>query len=258
MTKIYYFSATGNSLWSAKKIAELAGSPCELYDIGKELQKDEILVEAGDGGAVVLVFPAYAFGLPLAVRNFAQRAVFKTPYLAAFVTFGSIPGGALGALSKILKTKEGIAKLYFGRIPSVENYLAIFGHPGQGKIDQRVAMQQTASEEAARAVIERRANSAGSFYPLCAFVSGLFSKNARRLHKHYKIGDACNACGTCEKICPVSAVAVKDGRPAFNDKCEHCQGCVNLCPQRAIQFGRVKFGSPGYHHPQIDTADLAR
>jgi ferredoxin len=51
---------------------------------------------------------------------------------------------------------------------------------------------------------------------------------------------------------------MRDKRPFFSNKCEHCQACVDICPLRAIQFGRVKFGAPGYCHPAIGVEDLAR
>jgi len=47
----------------------------------------------GDSPKVIFVYPSYAYGLPLIVRRFAKRAVFRTPYLAAFVTYGSDSGG---------------------------------------------------------------------------------------------------------------------------------------------------------------------
>ena len=58
MTKIYYFSGTGNCLWSAKKIAQLIGTDSELYNIGLEVEKDKIIIEAE---AVVIVFPSYGY-----------------------------------------------------------------------------------------------------------------------------------------------------------------------------------------------------
>jgi ferredoxin len=88
-------------------------------------------------------------------------------------------------------------------------------------------------------------------------------------YKYYRLSKDCNGCGICEKTCPVSAIVMKDlpdhfqtsgqaRQPLFSKKCEHCQGCVNMCPLRAIQFGRVKFGTPGYRHPKININDLAR
>jgi len=254
MTKIFYFSGTGNSLWSAKKIAQIIGEPWELYNIGIEAQKENIIIDAE---AVVFVFPSYAYGLPIIVRRFAENAEFKTPYLSAFVTFGSSPRGTLGQLRRILK-KKGIGKMFFGRIPSIENYLALFGPPKTQTIERRKTMQEKATEEAARSVIERQENRVCAFSPFSAFVSWLFSLGIKIFYKKYQLADNCDGCGICEKICPVAAIVMKDGHPQFTHKCEHCQGCVNLCPLRAIQFGRVKFGTPGYRHPEIEIADLER
>jgi len=259
MTKIFYFSGTGNSLWSAKKIAQKISeeSPkekCELVSIGVEAQKSGIVIEAD---AVVFVFPSYAYGLPVIVRRFAKNAEFKTPYLAAFVTYGSSPGGTLGALRRILKKKK-IGKLFFMKIPAVENYLAIFGTPTEETIQKRVLMQEKATEEAAISIIKRSENKASLFYPFSAFVSWLCSLGIKIFYKFYKVGADCNGCGSCEKTCPVGAIVMKDGKPLFTSKCEHCQGCINMCPLRAIAFGRVKFGAQGYRHPQIAIGDLAR
>jgi len=254
MTKIFYFSGTGNSLWSAKKIAYIIGEPWELYNIGIEAQKNEIIIDAQ---AVILVFPSYAYGLPLLVRSFVKRAVFNTPYVASFVTFGSSPCGTLGILRRILK-KKGINKMYFGCIPSVENYLALFGVPDAKKIEHRFDMQKKATEKAAEALLEQRENSVNTFTVFSSFVSWLFSIGIKIFYKKYRVSGNCNGCAVCEKICPVAAITMQNGLPVFSSRCEHCQGCINICPLRAIQFGRVKFGNPGYCHPEITIADLER
>ena len=254
LTKIYHFSGTGNSLWSARKIARIIGGDYELINIGAEAYKSEIIIEAG---AVVFVFPSYAYGLPLIVHRFVKNAVFKTPYAAAFVTYGTSPGGTLGAMRRILK-KKGIAKLFFGRIPAVENYLAIFGPSKAETVRKRVLMQEKATEEAARCIVERRENKVSTLRFFSAFVSWLFSLGVKIFFKYYKVSDSCNGCGVCAKTCPVSAIVMKDGHPVFTPKCEHCQGCVDMCPLRVIKFWRVKFGAPGYRHPEITIGDLTR
>lgn len=254
MTKIFYFSGTGNSLWSAQRIAQLINDKSELLHIGAEAQKNEIIIEAD---AVILVFPSYAYGLPLIVRRFVKKAVFKTPYAAACVTFGSNPGGTLGALQRILKTKN-INTLFYGRIPAPENYLAIFGPVGAEHQKKQTLLQEQATEEAARCINERRENSVSSFYPFSAFVSLLFSLGVKIFYRYYRLSDNCNGCGICAKICPASAIEMREKRPVFTNKCEHCQGCVNLCPLRAIQFGRVKFGTPGYCHSAMSIEQLMR
>jgi ferredoxin len=224
-----------------------------LYNIGVEAQKDEIILEAEK---IILVFPSYAYGLPLIVSRFVKKAVFKTPFTAAFVTYGSSPGGTLAALSRILKRKNaGVS--FFGRIPAVENYLAIFGSPRKEKLERRLSMHREATEEAARCVIAGKGNRINTFRPFSALVSFLFSFGVKIFYKRYRISAGCNGCGICREICPVSAIVMKDGHPVFTEKCEHCQGCVNICPLRAIQFLRVKFGTPGYRHPDVAVSELA-
>jgi ferredoxin len=272
MTKIYYFSGTGNTLWSAKKIAGIIGQQCELFNIGMEIQprtpvrqdrgsplpKNEIVLEAD---AVVLLFPSYAFGMPVAVRRFVKKAVFKTPYVAAFGTHGTTPGGTLAALSRCLK-KRFAGAVFFGRIPAVENYIAIFG-PQEGEVVQkRTAMQSTATEEAACAITERRPCRVNTFRPFSAFVSLLFSLGIKIFYKFYQVSAECNGCGICEKVCPVANITLRenplgDKRPVFFAKCEHCQACFNWCPKKAILFGRLNAVIPRYHHPAITLTDMA-
>jgi len=265
MTKIYYFSGTGNSLWSAKRIAHNIsgvnpGEICELFNIGVEAQtalnrkKGETVIEAD---TVIFVFPSFAYGMPHVVRKFAKNVNFKTNYFAAFVTYGSSPGGTLGSLRRILKKKD-IVKMYFGKIPAVENYLAIFGTPKEKTIKLRCEMQEKATEEASRSVIEKKENSVSVFYPLSFLVYCLFTLGVKIFYNFFRVSDKCSACAVCEKICSVNAIVMKDGKPRFSSKCEHCQGCVNICPQRAIQFARVRFGTSGYCHPKISVNELKR
>jgi len=253
LIKIYYFSGTGNTLWSAKRIAEIYGPGCELINIGTEARKNEIIAEAE---AVVLLFPSYAYGLPVIVRRFLKKAVFKTPYAASFVTFGTRQGGALAGASRIIKRKK-INSAYYGLIPAVENYIAIFGPPKEETARKRLAMQSEATEFAARCVIERRTNSVATFRPFSAFVSLLFSLGIKIFYRFYRVSSACDGCGVCEKMCPVSAVAIRENRPVFSGKCEHCNGCFNWCPQKAISFGRLRPDTPRYHHPEIGVEGMS-
>jgi ferredoxin len=125
-------------------------------------------------------------------------------------------------------------------------------------MQKRLAMQHEATEAAARCVMERRTNRINTFRPLSDFVWFLFSLGTKIFYKHYRTSAECNGCGICEKVCPASAIAMRDGKPVFSAKCEHCNGCLNWCPKKAIHFARLNAKIPRYHHPEITLADMAR
>jgi len=267
VTKIYYFSGTGNTLWSAKRIAEaLRGAPadggsgaagagreeCRLFNIGAEAQRETVSIEAD---CLVILFPAYGYGLPGVVRRFLKKAVIRSPYTAFLVTFGTSPGGALAEAGRIAAGK-GLNRCFYGRIPSAENYIALFGPPAAGTLAQRLAMQEKATDSAALSIKERGTNRVRTFRPLSSLISLLFSAAKSFFYRMYKTGAECNGCGLCAKLCPVQAIVMKDGRPAFTGKCEHCQACLNWCPREAIGFGRLRSGVPRYRRPGVNIEDM--
>ena len=44
----------------------------------------------------------------------------------------------------------------------------------------------------------------------------------------------CIGCGSCEKLCPMGNITVKNGIAVSSDKCTMCYRCINKCPTRAI------------------------
>ena len=52
----------------------------------------------------------------------------------------------------------------------------------------------------------------------------------------YKINkEECIACGTCETVCPVSAISEAEGKYEINpDECIDCGACAASCPVGAI------------------------
>ena len=260
MTKIIYFSGTGNTLWSAKKIAAQIRDQCELINAG--VLADSVCGREGAGAVIeadviILMFPAYAYGLPLVFSKILEKAELKSPYIAALVTFGTSPGGALAQAGRILRRKKTVIA-YNGRIPAVENYTAIFGPQKPETVEKRLAMQEQATDEAARCINERRKNRVVAFRPFSVLVSMLFSIGIKVFYKWYRVNSSCDGCALCEKLCPVNAVIMKQGRPVFTKKCEHCQGCIHWCPKNAILFARIKSGTKRYHHPAINIADMTR
>ncbi|WP_010262553.1 EFR1 family ferrodoxin [Treponema primitia] len=251
LARIYYFSGTGNTYWSAKKLAGRLGD-AEILPISREIKRPGLRIEAD---AVVFMFPAYAYGTPVMVRRFLEKAEIHADYLAALVSFGTSPGGALAEVRRVLGRKN-LSLNYAGRIPAVENFIPIFGAQGAKKREARLLLQAEATEQVAAAILSRVNNKSPTFRPFSSFVSALFRFARPNMSGLYRRTGACTACGLCARICPAGAIAMTDKGPVFQKNCEQCQACLNFCPCRAISFGRMQPGTERYHHPEVTLGEL--
>ncbi|GHV82354.1 iron-sulfur protein [Spirochaetia bacterium] len=253
MTKIYYFSGTGNTYWSAKKLTALLGD-AEFFPISREMRQPSIRIEAE---TVVFVFPAYAYETPIMVRRFLERAEINTNYIAALVTCGSSPGGALAEVRRVLRRK-GLTLNFADRIPCVQNYIPIFGVPTAKKQAVRIALRVAATERAAGAITARAVNKVWTLRPFSKIVSMLFRLGRPLFVTGFRRTSDCTRCGLCARLCPAGAIKMTAEGPVFQKTCEHCQSCLNFCPCRAISYIRLKPNTPRYHHPEVTAEDLCR
>jgi Pyruvate/2-oxoacid:ferredoxin oxidoreductase delta subunit len=85
-----------------------------------------------------------------------------------------------------------------------------------------------------------------------------FFKNVHEADKDFSVSDACTACGTCAKVCPVGNIIMEHERPAWHHRCEYCCACLHFCPVEAIQLN-VMQGTKGrgrYVHPDVKVSDM--
>ncbi|MDR0709579.1 MAG: EFR1 family ferrodoxin [Spirochaetaceae bacterium] len=252
MTKIFYFSGTGNTLWSAKKIAETLDGVCELFNIGVLMRKPAETIEAD---RVILLFPAYAYQAPLLVRRFFIRSEFRSPYIAALTTFGTNPGGSLAEVYRIFRRKKTLVS-YFAAIPCVENYIPVFGPPSEETKQRRLDLQKNATEKIAGDILRRNTNSVWPWRLFSMCISSLFRLTCPFLGKGFKVKAACNGCGICAGICPAANITMEGERPLFSSRCEQCQACLNWCPRRAIEYIRYDSDTVQYHHPGVEVSEM--
>jgi len=255
-TVLFYFSGTGNSLQVARDIAAKLGDS-ELVAIRKPFQQNQDV----SADRIGIVFPVYMWGLPLMVREFAERlTTAPDKYIFTVATFGGFPAGTLEMLSNLLASRGMKLSAGFGvRMPG--NYTPMYGAQSQesqqkyfkaaaGKIE--VIVEKVRKGEAAK--IEK------NNWLINAIFSGLFysggSKQIRSADKKFILQDTCTKCGICSKVCPAENIKLIEEKPVWLNHCEQCMACLQWCPVEAIQYGKKTIGRKRYHHPSVSVADM--
>ncbi len=76
---VFYFTATGNSLYAAKQF------DTELVSIPQELKKTERHYKADSIG---IVCPLYELDMPEVIKEFIKNSEFETDYFYIVITYG--------------------------------------------------------------------------------------------------------------------------------------------------------------------------
>ena len=124
---IFYFTATGNSLYAARQI----GGGDELVSIAQELRKTDRHYQ---GDAIGIVVPLFEFDLPDVVDRFIATSTFDTDYFFIVSTFGMHSGGIAERVSKRLEA-AGRHVDYYNTVIMVDNAIQVFDMEEQMRID---------------------------------------------------------------------------------------------------------------------------
>jgi len=255
-TAIYYFSSTGNSLVVARDIASGLGN-AEMIPITKAFKSDF----EWPFDVIGVVYPVYAFGLPLIVADFLKQMKVKPQaYIFSVATFGGLCGRphaqAKGILeSRGLSLSAGFSMLMPG------NYTPLYGAIKKEKQEAMLNKEKlrintiTATvKDKKRGVIEER-----PFLRNFIFYKIIYAGMIKQIPlsgKNFWTTDACTKCGLCAKICPVDNIKLVDNGPVWLRHCQHCMACLQWCPAEAIQYDKSTLGKKRYHHPEVTASDI--
>ena len=253
---VFYFTATGNSLFVARQFSD---SP---LSIPQELKKGKQVYEADEIG---FVFPDYAAAAPLIVRQFLENNRFKAPYLFAVITFGNASVNVAEWWRDYAKEK-GVDFHYVNTILMVDNYLPVFDMNEQMKIDKHVdeSLASLLKDVGAQKKLIQTADM-GRFNKdmLKGMQDHHFNMTADRLLELKK--DRCVDCMTCEKVCPHKNFSLGNDGLTFAGKCEFCLACVHACPQKALTLKSMNPQWPGernpearYRNPNVSLMDIIK
>jgi ferredoxin len=257
-TVLYYYTGTGNSLWSARCLAQ-ALSGAELVS----LVQDPLARQAVKADAVGLVFPVHIWGVPQVMLDFISRLPSREGkyYFALAVNAGQV-SATLRQLENVMAARGLRLSLGFSlKLPS--NYTP-WGGPGapsswegryreaREKISTRIAPAVT---RRAAAPVEK-----GPLWQRILF-TGIYRSSLpyiAKMDKDFWVDEACDGCALCAKLCPAGNIRLESGKPRWAHRCTQCLACLHWCPRASIQFGKKTRGVPRYHHPEITSADMRR
>lgn len=255
---VFYFTATGNSLFVARQFSD---SP---LSIPQELKKGAQTYEADEIG---FFFPDYTASAPMIVREFLLKNSFKASYLFSIVTYGAHHVEVCAWWDRFAK-EHGVTFQYIRPILMVDNFLPTFDMNEQMKMDKH-------TDEALATLLEDVSARKPFVEPSDL---GFFANNPEMLdqRRNSRLNntadqlielrpDRCVECMTCEKVCPHKNFRLGADGLEFSGKCEFCLACVHACPQKALTLKSDNPGRPGernpearYRNPNVSLMDIIK
>lgn len=225
---VFYFTATGNSLYIAK---QLNAAPLSIPQVIH--QKDLSFTDESIG----IVSPVFGHEVPPMVKDFISEATFNTKYFFMILTYGRRHGGA-AELADEFCGECGIKPSYINTVLMVDNFLPVFDMAEEMKLDKHVEEQLALIKkdiEDRRCFIQPATDEDRAAHK--AFLSFSTLPPEKRWKNIYRVTDKCIGCGICTKVCPSGSWSIEKRKAAYKDsECQGCMACVHACPEKAIQL----------------------
>jgi len=246
---VFYFTATGNSLYAAKQLDETCVSIAQaIHDSDMTYQADKIGI----------VCPVFGHEVPALVREFLEKATFQTPYFYMVLTYGNRHGGA-AELAETMLEELGIHPSYINVLLMVDNFLPAFDMNEQKALDKKVDehIQQIREDiEAGRQYISSVTDSDRAAHQ--EYLARMAKMPPDAFSHIYRITDECIGCEICTKVCPKNCFTIEGQKSVWHSEgCITCMACIHACPMMAIQMNMPeKNAKARYRNENISICEI--
>ena len=266
---IYCFSGTGNSMRTARVIADTLKDTVIV-----NVRNDPSEYSSEDADVIGFVCPVYEWDIPGRMREFISGlSVNPNAYIFMAATYIAVHGRAFETVEGILSSK-GAHLSYARPIRCVASQCIAYPPFPPEKI--MVPLMEKNMLRTAREIAKGKTRK----YPHMSFLTRkLFPKMMdpylnieHEYDKGFFTDSRCVGCTTCVKVCPTKNITMENRRPKWNHDCNGCNACVVYCPVKAVQFrtpeAYVELGTmisrklslpekrKRYHNPYISARDL--
>ncbi len=253
---IFYFSGTGNSLYTAQQLSASLQEPiCNITDI---IQNNNYSYIISEGEHLGFVFPVYAWGLPKPIITFIENLDISSiaPYYTfAVITCGENIGNTMEELKKILKKKNIFLNSGFS-IAMPDNYVVLFDVMSKEQQTEKLDKADKIIYKIAKMIALQKNNffrvEKGKFPLLKSTLLHYLFHHFYTNTKHFYTTGDCIGCGKCETLCPTHIIHMKSEKPYWDKgNCYMCLACLNYCPKEAIQYTKKTEKHGRYHNTRL-------
>lgn len=234
------FSGTGHTLKVCKRFQQ----EFESYGIQNDIfgiRKDTVIPNVADYDALIIGYPVHGFNAPTPVMNYVKSLPNAEKDMTVYFVKSSGEPLRINNSSSLqcVKTLKKKGYRIGGETHIIMPYNIIFRHSdgmaarmwraAELKIPQ--AAKKIANGEIAPMPFGMKSNAVARIVRIEHAAMPFIGKTFRVKKK------ACISCGKCEKLCPLSNITMKNGKPKFGTHCVGCMACAFGCPKDAINTG---------------------
>ena len=243
-TTIYYFSATGNCLTTAKMIST-------YYDDAKVVSissiKDKNHIDNSD--IVGFVFPIYYGNMPYLVKTFIENMTFKKkPYIFFLSTCRGHTGFTANRMQRLLEVKNQKLSLARNIVMPGNSWIST---PEENK--ERLENQKDNINKEMMDILSLMEE----VYPTDIEIKETPVDKPNNF-RGIMSDESCIGCGICLKVCPMQNIEIIDGKACIKDQCMTCLRCFHWCPIETIYMSKEESVARRfkYHHPDVKLKDF--